>query len=107
MCASAGKLTWTLLFTGNTSWLSGFDTHGGPRRNKAHSSIHARQRHAYEREIFDLGIGGGNNNDPERLKKWHLEPTREKQIRKSFTKVGERPKILIVTEKLLTGFDAP
>jgi type I restriction enzyme R subunit len=49
----------------------------------------------------------GSNNDPPRLKKWHLEPTREKQIRKSFTKVGEWPKILIVTEKLLTGFDAP
>jgi type I restriction enzyme R subunit len=49
----------------------------------------------------------GNNNDPAHLKKWHLEPTREKQIRKSFTKVGEWPKILIVTEKLLTGFDAP
>jgi type I restriction enzyme R subunit len=49
----------------------------------------------------------GNNNDPAHLKKWHLEPTREKQIRKSFIKVGDWPKILIVTEKLLTGFDAP
>lgn len=49
----------------------------------------------------------GNNNDQPHLKKWHLEPKREKQIRKNFTKVGERPKILIVTEKLLTGFDAP
>ena len=49
----------------------------------------------------------GNNNDPTHLKKWHLDPTREKQIRKDFTKVGEWPKILIVTEKLLTGFDAP
>jgi type I restriction enzyme R subunit len=49
----------------------------------------------------------GSNNDSARLKKWHLEPTREKQIRKSFTKIGEWPKILIVTEKLLTGFDAP
>jgi type I restriction enzyme, R subunit len=49
----------------------------------------------------------GNNNDSPLLKKWHLEPTREKQIRKSFTKIGEWPKILIVTEKLLTGFDAP
>jgi type I restriction enzyme R subunit len=29
------------------------------------------------------------------------------QIRKDFIKVGEWPKILIVTEKLLTGFDAP
>lgn len=49
----------------------------------------------------------GNNNDPTHLKKWYLDPTREKQIRKDFTKVGEWPKILIVTEKLLTGFDAP
>ena len=49
----------------------------------------------------------GNNNDPAHLKKWHLDPKREKQIRKSFIKVGEWPKILIVTEKLLTGFDAP
>lgn len=49
----------------------------------------------------------GNNNDPEHLKKWHLEEKRERQIRKEFIKVGEWPKILIVTEKLLTGFDAP
>ncbi len=49
----------------------------------------------------------GNNNDPPHLKKWHLDPKRERQIRKDFTKVGEWPKILIVTEKLLTGFDAP
>jgi type I restriction enzyme R subunit len=49
----------------------------------------------------------GNNNDPKHLKKWHLDEKKEKQIRKNFTKVGEWPNILIVTEKLLTGFDAP
>jgi type I restriction enzyme, R subunit len=49
----------------------------------------------------------GNSNDPLHLKKWHLDPQRERQIRKDFIKVGEWPKILIVTEKLLTGFDAP
>jgi len=49
----------------------------------------------------------GNNNDPAHLKKWHLDPKREKQIRKDFIKAGEWPKIPIVTEKLLTGFDAP
>ena len=49
----------------------------------------------------------GNNNDPKRLKKWHLDPKKERQIRKNFKKSGELPKILIVTEKLLTGFDAP
>ena len=31
----------------------------------------------------------------------------EKQIRKNFIKFGQQPNILIVTEKLLTGFDAP
>ena len=41
------------------------------------------------------------------LKKWHLDAKREKQIRKNFIKLDEFPKILIVTEKLLTGFDAP
>lgn len=49
----------------------------------------------------------GNNNDPAHLKKWHLDDKKERQIRKEFIKVGERPNILIVTEKLLTGFDAP
>ena len=49
----------------------------------------------------------GSNNDAPHLKKWHLDAKREKQIRKNFTKLDEFPKILIVTEKLLTGFDAP
>lgn len=49
----------------------------------------------------------GSNNDAPHLKKWHLDEKKEKQIRKNFTKPGEWPKILIVTEKLLTGFDAP
>ncbi len=49
----------------------------------------------------------GNNNDTEDLKKYHIDIKKEKEIRKKFTKIGELPKILIVTEKLLTGFDAP
>jgi type I restriction enzyme R subunit len=49
----------------------------------------------------------GNNNDSERLKEFHLDPKKERAIRKSFTKLDQLPKILIVTEKLLTGFDAP
>ena len=49
----------------------------------------------------------GNNNDSVLLKKFHLDPKRERQIRKSFGKLDQQPKILIVTEKLLTGFDAP
>ena len=49
----------------------------------------------------------GNNNDSELLKEFHLDPKKERQIRKSFCKLDQPPKILIVTEKLLTGFDAP
>jgi type I restriction enzyme, R subunit len=41
------------------------------------------------------------------MKKWHLDEKTEKQIRKNFIKFGQLPNILIVTEKLLTGFDAP
>jgi len=46
-------------------------------------------------------------NDPPELSKYHLLENEEKRIRKAFRKPDELPKILIVTEKLLTGFDAP
>ncbi|HEX05060.1 MAG TPA: HsdR family type I site-specific deoxyribonuclease, partial [Bacteroidetes bacterium] len=49
----------------------------------------------------------GNNNDSELLKEFHLDLKKEREIRKSFKKLDRQPKILIVTEKLLTGFDAP
>ena len=49
----------------------------------------------------------GSNNDSALLKEFHLDPKKERQIRKSFGKLDQQPKILIVTEKLLTGFDAP
>ena len=49
----------------------------------------------------------GSNNDSALLKEFHLDPKKERQIRKSFGKYDQQPKILIVTEKLLTGFDAP
>jgi type I restriction enzyme R subunit len=48
-----------------------------------------------------------NNNDKQLLKQYHLNAKQERQIRKSFCKLDQQPKILIVTEKLLTGFDAP
>ncbi len=49
----------------------------------------------------------GNHNDPPLLKEFHLDEQKERQIRKAFTQYDKLPKILIVTEKLLTGFDAP
>ena len=46
-------------------------------------------------------------NDPEELAEYHLSEEEEKRIRKAFVKPNVDPRILIVTEKLLTGFDAP
>jgi len=46
-------------------------------------------------------------NDSEQLKRHYLTEDEEKQVRKAFVKPDELPKILIITEKLLTGFDAP
>lgn len=56
----------------------------------------------YSRVVFTPG-----HNDQELLKKYHLHENEEKGIKKNFLKVSELPKILIVTSKLLTGFDAP
>lgn len=47
------------------------------------------------------------HNDDAAMKKYYLTADQEKKVRKDFTKKGSFPKILIVTEKLLTGFDAP
>jgi type I restriction enzyme, R subunit len=47
------------------------------------------------------------HNDSEKLKEHYLSEDDEKKLRKSFVNSKKLPKILIVTEKLLTGFDAP
>ena len=47
------------------------------------------------------------HDDPPALARWHLSDDKERAVRKAFRKPDELPKILIVTEKLLTGFDAP
>jgi len=56
---------------------------------------------------FSEVVYTGSNNDSALLKEFHLDPKKERQIRKNFGKLDQQPKILIVTEKLLTGFDAP
>ncbi|GAB5603519.1 HsdR family type I site-specific deoxyribonuclease [Thermus sp. FJN-A] len=46
-------------------------------------------------------------NDPPHVRRYHLSDEEEAQVRKAFRKPDENPQILIVTEKLLTGYDAP
>lgn len=48
-----------------------------------------------------------SHNDSQLLKDFYLTPDDEKKLRKDFIRKDAQPKILIVTEKLLTGFDAP
>ena len=75
----------------------------------------AYYKHALDAEFGKLGLPSeysevvytGNNNDSALLKEFHLDTKKERQIRKRFGKFDQQPNILIVTEKLLTGFDAP
>ena len=48
-----------------------------------------------------------DNRDAAFMKAYHHTSDEEKEIRKKFIDKNEQPKILIVTQKLLTGFDAP
>ena len=48
-----------------------------------------------------------DHNDSAALREFHLNDDDEKRVRGGFRKKVGGPKILIVTEKLLTGFDAP
>ena len=57
-------------------------------------------------EYSEVVYSSAFNDSPE-LAKYQLSEIEEKRIRKAFRKSNELPKILIVTEKLLTGFDAP
>lgn len=57
-------------------------------------------------EYSQVVISPGHN-DPPHLARYHLSEDEEKRIRKAFVKTESLPKILIVTEKLLTGYDAP
>ena len=47
------------------------------------------------------------HQDPEAMRAHYHSDDEEKEIRKKFSDKNEHPKILIVTQKLLTGFDAP
>ncbi|MFQ5873576.1 MAG: type I restriction endonuclease subunit R, partial [Dehalococcoidia bacterium] len=56
---------------------------------------------------YSVVVFSRGSNDPPELAQYHLTEDEEQRIRQAFRKPDELPKILIVTEKLLTGFDAP
>lgn len=55
----------------------------------------------YSRVVYTPG-----HKDNELLRRYHISEDEEQRIRRAF-RTEELPKILIVTEKLLTGYDAP
>ncbi len=70
----------------------------------------ARYKEALDRYLppeYSTVVYSGGHNDPEELAQYHLSEEQEKEVRKAFRDPDRLPKILIVTEKLLTGFDAP
>ena len=60
----------------------------------------------FPKEYSEVVYSPFYNDEPE-LAQYHLSEEEEKRIRKAFRNPAALPKILIVTEKLLTGFDAP
>ncbi len=60
----------------------------------------------FPKEYSEVIISSAQNDPPE-LAEYHYSKEKEKRIRKAFRKADKLPKILIVTEKLLTGFDTP
>ena len=58
-------------------------------------------------EYSDVIISASGEKGQHSLKRFDYDENKELAIRKSFRKADSVPKILIVTAKLLTGFDAP
>ncbi|MDD5645667.1 MAG: HsdR family type I site-specific deoxyribonuclease [Candidatus Bipolaricaulis sp.] len=57
--------------------------------------------------VMSRVVISAGHNDPELLEAHHLSDAEEKEVRKAFRKPDQLPNLLIVTEKLLTGYDAP
>jgi len=70
-------------------------------------ALYKKELNKYLPKEWSEVVYTGNNNDSELLKEVTHDEQKEKEIRRDFTKFGTTPKILIVTEKLLTGYDAP
>ncbi len=61
----------------------------------------------YLPEEYTKVVYTSDYKDSDLLKKYYISEEEEKRIRKDFKSPDKLPKILIVTEKLLTGYDAP
>lgn len=70
----------------------------------------ALYKQALDRQLppeYSQVVYSANNSDSELMKSYHRTTEQERDIRKNFAAKNTSPQILIVTQKLLTGFDAP
>jgi type I restriction enzyme R subunit len=58
-------------------------------------------------DLSAVVISSQGKKDSDRLQRYRLTEEQETDVRKKFRDPEAKPKVLIVTEKLLTGFDAP
>ena len=93
-----------------------FKSHVMPNRFKAQIVAVDREACALYKEAIDkylppeysVVIYTPGQNDEELLRKYHMSKENQLNISSSiFQKANENPRILIVTDMLLTGFDAP
>jgi type I restriction enzyme R subunit len=70
-------------------------------------ALYKNELDKYLPKEYSTVIYSASYNDPPELSKYHLSDEEEKRVRIAFRNADKLPKILIVTEKLLTGFDAP
>lgn len=92
-----------------------FQKYVQPMGYKAFLVAADREACALYKEALDRYLPAGwsaviisaGHNDPPHLKRYHLSEEEETRLRRAFRKPGENPQIFIVTEKLLTGYDAP
>jgi type I restriction enzyme R subunit len=65
-------------------------------------ALDAHLPHEYSQVVYT-----SDHKDGQLMRQYHISDDQEKRIRKAFRAPEELPKILIVTQKLLTGYDAP
>ena len=70
-------------------------------------ALYKQALNRYLPEDYTQVVYTANHKDNDLLRQHHLDDAEEKRIRKAFRDPGQLPKVLIVTQKLLTGYDAP
>lgn len=70
-------------------------------------ALYKKELNKHLPEEYSRVVYSPSQDDPEMMSQYYLSEEEEKRVRKDFIDPEKMPKILIVTNKLLTGFDAP